>query len=122
MGSKLSTAENPFSHIYRNDPRFMDKQVWTNSADPEELAGGETDQGLHCLPFHLHFLTNYSVVKQYCSNFRVFTPIFLVSEFLGFLWYSMVAPLADWLRSLIFGALKCSSSQRCGFEPSSGHM
>ena len=30
--------------------------------------------------------------------------------------------VAKWLRSLIFSTLKRSSSHRCGFEPSSGHM
>ena len=31
-------------------------------------------------------------------------------------------PLADWLRPLIISALNRSSSNRCGFEPRSGHM
>ena len=35
--------------IYRNDPKFLDRYAWANSADPD-------DQGLHCLPFHLHCL------------------------------------------------------------------
>ena len=30
--------------------------------------------------------------------------------------------MAEWLRPLIFSALNRSSSHRCGFEPSSGHM
>ena len=30
--------------------------------------------------------------------------------------------MAEWLRPLIFTALNCSSSHRCGFEPSSGHV
>ena len=33
-----------------------------------------------------------------------------------------VAPVAECLRPLIFNALNCTSSHRCGFEPSSGHM
>ena len=32
------------------------------------------------------------------------------------------APMAEWLKTLIFSALNHSSSHRCGFEPSSGHM
>ena len=32
------------------------------------------------------------------------------------------APVAKWLRSLIFNTLNHSSSHRCGFEPSSGHV
>ena len=40
---------------YRNDPKFPDKQVWANSADPDQTALEEqSDQGLHCLLFHLH--------------------------------------------------------------------
>ena len=34
--------------VYCNDPKFSDRQVLTNSADP--------GQGLHCFPFCLHFL------------------------------------------------------------------
>ena len=32
---------------YRNFPKFSDRQVWANSADPDQTA----DQGLHCLQF-----------------------------------------------------------------------
>ena len=35
---------------YYNDPKFSDRSVWANSADLEE----QSDQGLHCLLFHLH--------------------------------------------------------------------
>ena len=34
----------------------------------------------------------------------------------------MAAPVAKWLKTLIFSALNCSLSHRCGFEPSSGHV
>ena len=34
----------------------------------------------------------------------------------------LAALVAEWLRPLIFSALNRSSSHRCGFEPSSGHM
>ena len=30
--------------IYRNVPKFLDRQVWANSVDLEE----QSDQGLHC--------------------------------------------------------------------------
>ena len=36
---------------YRNVPKFSDRQIWANSADPEQ-----SDQGLHCLQFPLHLL------------------------------------------------------------------
>ena len=38
------------NHNYRYGHKFLDKYVWANSADPEE----QSDQGLHCLLFHLH--------------------------------------------------------------------
>ena len=36
-----------------NDPKFSDRQVWANSADPDQTA---PDQVLHCLQFSLHLL------------------------------------------------------------------
>ena len=36
---------------------FLDKHDWANSVDPDQTASeGESDQGLHCLPFHLYTL------------------------------------------------------------------
>ena len=37
-----------------NDPKFSDRLVWANSADPDQIASVGSDQGLHCLLFHLH--------------------------------------------------------------------
>ena len=40
---------------YYNDPKFSDIQVRVNSADQIRLLLEEqSDQGLHCLLFHLH--------------------------------------------------------------------
>ena len=64
-------------YAYRNVPKFSDREVLANNVDPDQTS----PQGLHCLPFRQHLWTNYSVVKQYCSNFRVTTAIFRVSEF-----------------------------------------
>ena len=36
---------------YRNDPKFLDRYAWANSADPDQE---QSDQGLHYLPFRLH--------------------------------------------------------------------
>ena len=55
---------------YHNVPKFLDRQVWANSADPEQSDQGlhclqtqirllleeHSDQGLHCLQFPLHLL------------------------------------------------------------------
>ena len=45
---------------YNNDPKFSDRQVWSNSIDPDQTAPRssllleeQSDQGLHCLPFRL---------------------------------------------------------------------
>ena len=40
--------------LYRNDPKFSDRQVWANSADPDQSV-----QGLHCLPFRRHRLDSF---------------------------------------------------------------
>ena len=47
--------------IYRNAPKFSDRQVWANSVDPDQTAPRskseeQSDQGLHCLQFPLHLL------------------------------------------------------------------
>ena len=42
---------------YRNDPVFLDRQVWANRVDPDQLLLEEqSDQGVHCLPFRPHLL------------------------------------------------------------------
>ena len=43
---------------YHNDPKFLDKKVWANIADPDQTAPRreQSDQGLHCLLFNLHLL------------------------------------------------------------------
>ena len=51
---------------------FLDRQVRANSVNPDQTA----DQGLHFLPFCLCVLN----ALQQCSNFKVFTAIFRVSE------------------------------------------
>ena len=48
---------------YRNDPKFLDRQVWANSADPDQTA----DQHLDCLPFRLHLVMRkpvYAMCEQ----------------------------------------------------------
>ena len=77
-----------------NDFKFSDRQVWANSVAPFQTAPlgkqcrprseEQSDHSLHCLPFCLHFLTHYSMVEPYCSNFRIITAIFRVSEFEDF--------------------------------------
>ena len=55
-GSNLESKRPLF---YRNDSKFSDRQIWANSADPDQTAprGEEqSDQGLHWLQFPLHLL------------------------------------------------------------------
>ena len=46
MSNRLNTK------CTRNDPKFSDRYAWAYSAEPDQTA----EQGLHCLPFHLHRL------------------------------------------------------------------
>ena len=50
---------------YRNDPKFSDRQVWANSADPDQTA----DQRLDCLPFRLHLLNTLLYGKAAMCKF-----------------------------------------------------
>ena len=50
---------------YRNDPKFSDRQVRANSADPDQTA----DQRLDCLPFRLHLLNALLYGKAAMSKF-----------------------------------------------------
>ena len=64
-------------NVYHTDPKFSDGQVWTNNVDQMRLLLEEQfDQGLHCLPFCLHLLGAYSVIKPKCSTFRIITAKF----------------------------------------------
>ena len=40
---------------YHNVPKLSDRQVWANSVDADQTEE-QSDQGLHCLPLHLHLL------------------------------------------------------------------
>ena len=55
---------------------FSDRQVWTNSADPDQTAPLQSDQGLHCLQFGLHLLDALLYNKASSFNFRVTTANF----------------------------------------------
>ena len=50
---------------YHSYPKFLDKQALANSANPDQTAPSpvlleeQSDQGLHCLPYHLHRLDNF---------------------------------------------------------------
>ena len=63
--------------VYRKDPKFSDGYARANSADPDQTAPTaqirlllqeQSDRGLYCLLFHLHYLE-----VSFSLNFRVFT-------------------------------------------------
>ena len=58
---------------YGNDPKFSDRQVWLNSADPDQTA---LDQGLHSLPFRLHnldaLLYGIATLFKFSSDYSTF--------------------------------------------------
>ena len=59
---------------------FLDRYGQANSVDPDQtpplgavLSEEQSDQGLHCLPFHLHLLKAYFfIARPICLKFTVF--------------------------------------------------
>ena len=55
--------------IYRYDPKFGDRYVWANSADPDQTAPRgavkQSDQGLYCLLFHLHLFDEIGLASLF---------------------------------------------------------
>ena len=71
-------------------PKFLGRQVWPNSVDPDQTAEGASDCEIQiytaCFSFSI-FLTHYSMVTPHCSNFRIITAFFLgCPNFFWFLW------------------------------------
>ena len=60
---------------YRNVPKFSDRQVWANSADPDQTAPLLIRVYTVCHSIHI-FWTHYCTVKPLCLNFRVITANF----------------------------------------------
>ena len=52
---------------HKGSSKFWDRQVWANSADPEQE---QANQDLHCLPFHLHLQVAllHCKTKQFCCK------------------------------------------------------
>ena len=72
-----------FIWFYRKTYKYWDIYVCANSVDIDQTALKEqSDQDLHCLPFCLHLLEHYCIVKSYCfilrtpTVVRVSVPIF----------------------------------------------
>ena len=85
------TVSSSYRHLcksyYCNDPKFSGWQVWANSADPDQRSSPirvYTVCHAVCI-FRMH----HTMVKPHCSNFRIITASFRVSEILGLLQCSL---------------------------------
>ena len=75
------TIFQKYSKAYHNVPKFH-----TDRSGQTVQTQNQSDQGLHCFPFHLHIFDAFRYGKAtFYSNFRMITTIFWVSEYLGIL-------------------------------------
>ena len=87
LNSVQSDRRGKTKTIYRNVPKFSDRQIWTNSANPDQTAPNLIRVFTVCNSLCI-FWMHYSKEKPSCSTFRVITANFRESEILGVLWYS----------------------------------
>lgn len=65
---------------------ILDRQVWANSAIPDQSAEEKPDQGPHCLLIPLHFLRHNSKVELFSSNLKVSSvTLFDVQKIMSFM-------------------------------------
>ena len=62
---------------YRNVPKFSDRQVWANSADPHHLGAVWSGSTLFAIPSASFGHITVSVENPYESNLRIITVSFL---------------------------------------------
>ena len=63
---------------YRNDPKFSDRYVWANSADPDQTAPRSSLIRVYTVCHSVCTVwTHYSMIEPHISNFRAITTIFL---------------------------------------------
>ena len=60
---------------YHNDPKFSDRYIWANSADPDQTASSLIRVYTVCHSVCTVW-THYSMVEPHSSNFRVITTMF----------------------------------------------
>ena len=95
---------------YRNNPKFSDRQVWANSVDLDQTVRQEqSDQGLHCLPFHLHIWVHYSVESNRVQILGWLQQIFLVSEFYTSSFAGFINSFLSWGPFIVLGRLTFST-------------
>ena len=104
---------------YRNFPKFSDRQVWANSADPDQTAprGAVSRSSLIWVCTVCHSVcivwTHYSMVEPHSSNFRVITINFLgVRIFRRFTVLLMTVPIAGILKVLYWDETTCILSYK----------
>ena len=67
-----------FVSNYRNFPKFSDRQVWANSADPDQTAPRSSLIRIYTVCHSVCIVwTRYSMVEPHSSTFRVITTKFL---------------------------------------------
>ena len=80
-----------FCHEVAQMSSVMILRAWANSADPNQTARGAARGAVWSGSTVCHSVcivwTYYSMVEPHCSNFRIITAIFWVSEYLGILRY-----------------------------------
>ena len=77
--SELRFIANGRNIDYRNFPKFSDRQVWTNSVDPDQTAPRlllERNSLIRVYTVCHSIWTFYSIVEPPCSKFRVITANF----------------------------------------------
>ena len=114
-----------FDEIYCNDPKFLDRQALTNSADPDQtVPRGAVWSGSTLFAItSASFGPNYSLVKQNCFNFRIITAIFsgvwmfrsfTVNDFYSSSWKYMLWVLIR-IASAVIEAILMSTHNICFF-------
>ena len=68
--------------IYRLWSKFLDRHVWASSVDPDQTVPRSSLISVYTVYHSVCIIwTHYSVVKWYCSNYRIITAILWVSKF-----------------------------------------
>ena len=105
------------SYKYCNDPKFLNRQVWTNSADPDQTAP-LLDQGLHCLLYHLHFLDKMFYGLASLFDFKMFTAKFSgVQKFRNFMVVYLIIPRTSMVIYLMIIEPRRQKTGLRGFRP-----
>ena len=71
-------------------------------------------------PLELALMEKYECLHYFLKLWKLLLQ--MTGDLLMVIYFRVEAPVAEWLRMLIFSTLNLLSSHRCGFEPSLGHM